>query len=242
MTHGAMTGGLLEVAVASDRDVPGAQEGGADRLALAAPGVAPGRSPDLSVVSSVVRAADVPVRVMLRLNDGLSTTGGEFTRLVGLAEEFVAIGAEGLVFGFLDRDLEVDVVLCAELADRLTGIGWTFHRGIDAALEPRRAWQDLLGLPGLSAVHAAGSPRGLGVGFDDLLDLVRAEERIARLAMPGGGLTAEQVPWLVRAGVRQFHLDTQVRPGATPKAYVDAGLVRSWRLLLDDTVAHAVGA
>ena len=52
--------------------------------------------------------------------------------------------------------------------------------------------------------------------------------------MPGGGLLAEHVPWLVRTGVRAFHLDEQLRPGGTRKAYVDAGLTRSWRLLLDD--------
>ena len=237
-----MTGALLEVSVAADRDVVGAQEGGADRLALVAPGATAGLSPDLSVVSSVVRAADVPVRVMLRLSDNLTTTGGEFTRLVGLAEEYVAIGAEGVVFGFLDTDLEVDVALCTELADRLTGIPWTFHRAIDAALEPRRAWRDVLGLPGLTAVRSAGSPRGLAVGYDDLLELARSDDRIARVLMPGGGLVAEQVPWFVRAGVRQFHLGAQVRPGGTYKAYVDAQLVRSWRLLLGDWVAHATGA
>ena len=52
--------------------------------------------------------------------------------------------------------------------------------------------------------------------------------------MPGGGLLAEHVPWLVRAGVRTFHLDEQLRPGGSRKAYVDAGLTRSWRRLLDD--------
>ena len=59
---------------------------------------------------------------------------------------------------------------------------------------------------------------------------------VAGRMMPGGGLAAEQVPWLVRAGVRQFHLDRQARPGASYKAYVHAGRVRSWRLLLDDAL------
>ena len=55
----------------------------------------------------------------------------------------------------------------------------------------------------------------------------------------GGGLLAEHVPWLVRAGVRAFHVDEQVRPGGSRKAYVDAALTRSWRLLLDDATARA---
>ena len=52
----------------------------------------------------------------------------------------------------------------------------------------------------------------------------------------GGGLLAEHVPWLVGAGVRAFHVDEQTRPGGSRKAYVDAALTRSWRLLLDSAM------
>jgi len=63
------------------------------------------------------------------------------------------------------------------------------------------------------------------------------------LLMAGGGLRGEHVPWLVRAGVRQFQVDSEaVRPGGSAKAYVDAGHVRSWRLLLDDAVDRARNA
>jgi copper homeostasis protein len=60
--------------------------------------------------------------------------------------------------------------------------------------------------------------------------------------MPGGGLLGEHVPWLVRAGVRQFHIGRQARPGASYKSYVDAGHVRSWRLLIDNASTRALGA
>jgi len=220
---------LLDVGVLHARDVPGAQEGGADRLWLATEA---GTSPDLQVASSVIRETDLPVRVMLRLNDSHTTTGGEFTRLGGLAEEYLSLGAEGVAFGFLDPDLEVDVDTCAALADRLTGVPWTFPGTVDACLEPPRAWRRLRTLPGLDAVCSAGSPRGLEVGYDDLLALARSDAEVADRLMPGNGLVAEQVPWLVRAGVHQFHVADQVRPGGSAKAYVDAALVRSWRLLL----------
>jgi copper homeostasis protein len=222
-------GVLLEVRVLHERDVPGAVEGGADRLLLA---TAEGLSPDLAVASAVLRESPVPVRVLLRLNDGPTTTGGEFTRLVGLAEEYVALGAEGVSFGFLDTDLEVDVGTCTALAQALPGVPWTFSDVVDACLDPRRSWRRLLRLPGLDAVHTAGSPQGLQVGYDDLLGLAQADREAAARMLPGGGLVPEHVPWLARAGVGQFHVDVQVRPGATYKSFVDAGHVRAWRLLL----------
>jgi len=227
-----MPGVVLEVAVRDPRDVPGALEGGADRLHAEVPGPTCGLSPEPSLVSSICRESDLPVFVLLRLNDSWSTTGGEFARLVGLGEDYLGCGATGVVFGFLDADLEIDTETCRMLLDRLPAIPWSFHRAIDSSLDPRRSWRRLLDLPRLVAVCTAGSPRGMEAGFDDLLATLTPE--MAALAMPGGGVAAEQVPWLLKAGVRQLHLGDQVRPGGSAKAYVDAGYVRSWRSLVDD--------
>jgi copper homeostasis protein len=188
------------------------------------------------MVSAVCRETDVPVHVLLRLNDSWTTTGGELSRLVGLAEDYLAVGAQGLSFGFLDADLEVDTEVCTHLATSLANVPWTFHRAVDDTLDPRRSWRRLLELPGLVNVRSAGSPRGMAEGYDDLLATAESDPAIARLLMPGGGLLAEHVPWLVRTGVRAFHVGPQVRPGGSTKAYVDAALTRSWRLLLDDAM------
>lgn len=226
---------LVEVAVASERDVAGAQEGGASRLHAVGRTTGPSAmSPEPATVSAICRESDLPVFALLRLSEGWTTTGGEMSRLVGLAQDFLGCGATGVAFGFLDADLEIDVETCAFLARSLPGVPWTFHRAIDDALDARRAWRRVLDLPGLVNVRSAGSARGMGEGYDDLLALVESDPAIAALAMPGGGLLAEHVPWLVRAGVRAFHLGPQVRPGGSRKAYVDADLVRSWRLLVDD--------
>ena len=233
-------GALLEVVVLQPRDVTGADEGGADRLVLLTDVDRGGLSPEPQLVSSVCKETEVPVRVMLRLNEGLSATGAELTRLVGLAEDYLSVGAEGLVFGFLDLDLEVDVELCAHLTDKLPGVPWTFHRAIDSALSADRAWRLVRQLPGLDAVCSAGSPQGMVAGFDDLLRLAGADPANATVLMAGGGLRGEHVPWLVRAGVGQFQVGSSARPGGSwSKAYVDAGHVRAWRMLLDDAADRA---
>lgn len=229
---------LLEVVALHERDVAGADEGGADRLVVATDGL----SPEPSLVSSICKETELPVRVVLRLNDGFSTTGGELTRLVGLGENYLSVGAAGLVFGFLDANLDVDVEVCAYLADRLPAVPWTFPRAIDSALSTERAWRDVSRLPGLDSVLSAGSPRGLGVGYDELTDRATGAPGVARLLLAGGGLRPEHVPWLARAGVRQFHVGSTVRPGGSWKAYVDAAHVRSWRLLLDDAAERALRA
>ncbi len=225
-----------------ERDAPGAEAGGADRLQLVVGGPDGGMSPAPDAVARLCAATDLPVRVVLRLGEGYSTTGGELTRLVGLASDFLDKGAEGLVLGFLDRDLDVDLEVVHALLAPLADVRWTFHRAIDHTLDVRRSWRRLLPLPGLDSVRTAGSPRGLEHGVDALIARAAADPEVARLVLAGGGLTAEHVPWLVRAGVRQFHVGLQVRPSRSwDKAYVDAALVRSWRLLVDDAVAGAGG-
>ena len=233
-----MADALLEVAVLHSRDVPGCVEGGADRLALRVGDDVAGTSPDLAAAAAVIRSTELPVRVVLRLNDSFTTSGGEMTRLIGLAEEYVGLGAEGVSFGFLDADLEIDEQACLALARSLPAVPWTFHRGFDSALDAGRSWRRVQQLPGLSAVCSGGSTAGLARGYEELLARAEGDSEIGRLLMPGGGLEPEQVPWFIRAGVRQFHVAEQVRPGGTMKSYVDAEYVRSWRRMIDGAAAR----
>lgn len=232
----------LEIVVLHPTDAEQARDGGADRLHV-------GRwvgdelwSPEPAAVSAVVRATDLPVRVTLRLSEGLTTQGGEFTRLTGLVSDYLSLGVEGFAFGFLTPDLDVDVEVCAALADALAGAPWTFDRAFDHALDARVAWRHLRRLPGLDALHTAGSTLGLSAGVEDLLDHAERDPAFAAVAVAAGGVRAEDVPWLVRSGITRVHLGASVRPGGSwQKAHVDAGFVRSWRLLLDDAARHRGG-
>lgn len=232
---------LLEVTCLHENDARRAEAGGADRIELLGTTDDGGLSPELAMVEKVRRSIDIELRVMLRLQAGFGTSGSEFSTLRGLAHSYRAAGADGLVLGFLNGHAEIDV----GVVEALTEGGdwpWTFHRAIDHSLDPRRAWRALLGLPRLDQVLTAGSPRGVEHGVDDLIAVASHDQRIADLIMAGGGLRAEDVPWLCRGGISAFHIGTPARPGGSLKAYVDPDLVRTWRTLIDDSHARAVQA
>lgn len=201
---------------------------------------ADGLTPAVETVRDLRRECDLPLRVMLRANDGFSTSGSELTRLKGAAHQLAAAGAEGFVLGFLGPSVAIDVDATMSLVDELGGRPWTFHRAVDHALDYDDAWRTLPTLPGLDAVLTAGSARGVGTGLDDLCRRAVDSPEAAALIMAGGGLSADHVPWLARAGVRKFHVGSRARPGGSWKAYLDADLVRSWRSLVDDAVAAAL--
>ncbi|NED95617.1 copper homeostasis protein CutC [Phytoactinopolyspora alkaliphila] len=231
---------LLEVIVLGAADAAGAVEGGADRLEVVTDMGAGGLTPSVQTVRDLKRACDLPLRVMLRANDGFATSGSELSRLMGAAHQLYAAGADGFVLGFLNPAVEIDVDATLALVEELSGAPWTFHRAIDQTLDDDRAWETVSGLPGLDTVLTAGSPRGVGAGLDELCRRAVDSPVAAKLMMAGGGLAPDHVPWLARAGVRQFHIGAAARPGRSWKAYTDAALIRSWRRLIDDAVASAL--
>ena len=232
--------GLLEVIALHPADAERAEAGGADRLEVVGTMDNDGLSPEPALIGQLSRVTSLPLRAMVRLREGFSTDGGEIVRLKGLAAGYIEVGAEGLVLGFLNGYTEIDVEVIAELINDLD-CPWTFHRAIDSCISPDRAWRDLRSLPRLDQVLTAGSARGVEDGLEDLLRRAGQDEFARKLIMAGGGLKAEHVPWLANAGVRAFHIGSSARPTGSFKAYVDPELVRSWRTLIDNAVAHATG-
>lgn len=228
---------LLEVIALHAPDAQRAEEGGADRVELLGTMDDDGLSPEPLEVERVRRATTIQIRPMVRLRGGFSTDGGEATRMKGLISSYVDAGADGVVLGFLNAHSDVDTSVVEELiADAGTQV--TFHRAIDHTLNRDRAWTTILGFEPVDQVLTAGSARGVEHGLDELISAAKRDERIAQRTMAGGGLKPEHVPWLIRAGVRAFHIGSPARPGGSFKAYVDADLVATWRRLIDDTTRH----
>ena len=144
-----------------------------------------------------------------------------------------------MVLGFLNGHAGIDLEVCnALVADG--DFAWTFHRAVDNCLDFDDAWEDLATLPRLDrGAHRQVRPAGSSDGLDELLEAGRSNPGIARVIMAGGGLRPEHVPWLIRAGVRAFHIGSPARPGGSYKAYVDPDLVRTWRDLIDEQTAAA---
>lgn len=229
---------LLEVIAMNAADAKHADAGGADRIELLGTMDHDGLSPEPDLIYKVRLVTSIQIRVMVRLREGFETDGGEVTRMKGLISNYMDAGADGVVLGFLNAANRVDTSVIEELVGD-GAVPYTFHRAVDHCLDQRRAWRTITELPGnLTQVLTAGSAIDVEHGLNDLIDRAKSDPRIAELTMAGGGLRPDHVPWLVGAGIRAFHIGSPARPGGSYKAYVDPDLVRSWRTLIDDVVAH----
>ncbi|MFW6723970.1 copper homeostasis protein CutC [Streptomyces sp. MAR4 CNY-716] len=226
---------LLEVIALNAADAAAAEAGGADRLELVTDMAADGLTPSRETVAAVRAAVEIPVRVMLRAEDGFAA--GDVEALAARARALRAEGAEEFVLGFLDEaggpDLAAVGRLLAAVGD---GCRWTFHRAIDRAADRDTLRKQLAGLPGLDTYLTAGSAKGVADGLGVLV----AEAAAATAGQPGyearimagGGLTTSHVPRLRAAGLDAFHVGGAVRPRGW-SGPVSPESVAEWRKLLD---------
>ncbi len=217
---------ILEVIALNATDARAARDGGADRIELVADMRRQGLTPPVATFAAVREAVDLPVRVMLRAEDGyaLSDAGAVIDAAVALR----AAGADEFVLGFLDARAAVDLVAVEAVLGAIEGCRWTFHRALDHAADRTAARRALAGLPGLDGVLTAGGPATVEEGLTTLAGEAASAPRV----LAGGGLRPHHVAPLLAAGVDAFHTGSAVRPAGRWDAPVDAALVQSWRSVL----------
>ncbi|MEU5363262.1 copper homeostasis protein CutC [Streptomyces sp. NPDC005925] len=235
---------VLEVIALDVEDAVAARAGGADRLELVTDMAADGLTPPVRTVAAVREAVGIPLRVMLRLADGFAA--GDVERLVAVAGELRAAGAEEFVLGFLRADGEadaeggvdgdVDLPALERVVEALEGCRWTFHRAIDRAADRDALRKQLADQPGLDTYLTAGSPAGVDDGLPTLLAEAarRGEPGYEQQLLVGGGLRLDHVPRLLAAGIDGFHIGGAARPDGWDGP-VSAEAVAQWRRLLDGT-------
>ncbi|RZU52365.1 copper homeostasis protein [Krasilnikovia cinnamomea] len=216
---------LLEVIALDATDAGHAAAGGADRVELASDMHRLGLTPTVQTFAAVRAEIDLPIRVMLRQQDGFAA--GDLDSLRRSIDALRAAGAEEFVLGFLDASGEVDLASLHAVLAVLDGCAWTFHKALDHATDRRAAWQAIEGLGGLDAVLTSGCPSGVAEGLDTLITEAKTARRPRIVA--GGALREHHLAPLLGGGVDAFHTGTAVRRDRTWASPIDPGEVRRWR-------------
>lgn len=187
-----------------------AQEGGADRVELCAGIPEGGTTPSYGEIKVARRVLDTT-----RLHVIIRPRGGDFlyTPLeVERMEEDIRIcrelGADGVVFGCLRADGELDIEANSRLMKAVEGMSTTFHRAFDRAKDPRRALEQLIEL-GFDRVLTSGQQPTALEGIKLLRDLHKqADGRIIILA--GCGVNESNILQIQNAtGVDEFHFSAR---------------------------------
>lgn len=196
---------LLEIAVSTPGEAERAVAGGADRLELSSALEVGGLTPSLNAFREVreVVPPGFPIWVLLRPRPGgFSYSASEHAIMMGDAEDFLAEGVAGVVFGVLEGNA-IDRPRCRQLVDLAAGHA-VFHRAFDLLPDPAVALGTIIEL-GFERVFTSGGAASAAAGAEALARLLTSAGKRIEI-LPAGNIRPDNVAALVRTtGCDQVH-------------------------------------
>ena len=203
----------LEVCVDSVESAINAQKGGADRIELCSNLIIGGTTPPLNLFKEVKKYTDIPLKVMIRPRFGdFLYTEYEKEMMMEDVETFKELGADGIVFGILMKNGNIDMKACEKLKRRAGKMTITFHRAFDLCRNPLRAYNELKKL-GIDMLLTSGQKNSCFEGKELLRELVILSE-IGEKKKPeiliGAGLNIINVKQMIEyTGAKSFHFSAK---------------------------------
>jgi len=196
---------ILEICADSVESALAAQKGGAHRIELCSGLVEGGTTPSSGLISTVRHKVSIPISVMIRTRGGDFCYGDDdFETMERDVDTAKQLGADGVVFGILREDGQVDVERTRHLVDRARPLKVTFHRAFDVSRDLMQSLEAMI-IAGVDRVLTSGGEQRVEDGASKVKELnKRAAGRIAIMA--GGGITESNANRVILAtGVAELH-------------------------------------
>lgn len=200
----------FEVCANSVESCLAAQAGGANRVELCAGIPEGGTTPsygDIAVARELLKETRLHVIIRPRGGDFLYSPIEQRIILkdIDLARK---LGADGVVFGCLTAEGDVDLPLMRQLMEAAEGMSVTFHRAFDVCRNPQQALEDIIGL-GCHRILTSGQQPTAEQGIPLLKNLQQqADGRIILLA--GCGVNETNIARIAQeTGIHEFHFSAR---------------------------------
>ena len=182
-----------------------AQEGGADRVELCAGIPEGGTTPsygEIAIAREVLTHTRLHVIIRPRGGDFLYSDIEIRTMLKDIEM------ADGVVFGCLTAEGEVDLPVMQKLMEAAQGLSVTFHRAFDVCHNPQRALEQIIKL-GCNRILTSGQQSTAELGIPLLEELQKqAAGRIMLLA--GCGVNENNIARIAaETGINEFHFSAR---------------------------------
>lgn len=230
---------LIEICLEDAESVIAAEKGGADRVELCSDLFEGGLTPTIGTVRTVLKHTHIPVNCMIRPRGGdFCYSDVEFEVMKEDVRAFKAEGVNGIVFGILTPDGDIDVERSREIIELARPLSVTFHRAFDMTRDAFSSLETLISL-GVDRVLTSGQEATVPEGADLLAELVqRAGDRI--IVMPGCGITErnfEKLKGIIKAKEYHIHLPGEVRSEMKfhPEHIYMGGLLRQSEFTISHT-------
>jgi copper homeostasis protein len=247
----------IEVCVESVDGALAAQTAGAHRVELCTSLLEGGLTPSYGLIAATRSALQIGLHVMIR------PRGGDFlyseAEYAVMQQDLVMakeLGADGVVFGMLQRNGTLDSARLQPLIALARPMTVTFHRAFDVAADPFAALAELMRLQA-DILLTSGQQPTASEGSALLRELAQVAGSRIRI-MAGGGINEENILGIRKiTAVREFHvsarsqvdsrmlfknqriaMSTSAHTSEYTRLATDAGRIRAIQRLLDSPTGN----
>lgn len=202
---------ILEVACFDAESCFIAEQAGADRIEFCSDYSNGGVTPLRDDILKVKERLSIPLHVIIRPREGNFVYTKEeietMKRDILFCKEHQV---DGLVFGVLTSNHEIDVPANKELLGLCANLSCTFHRAIDECPDLEKALDEII-KSGFHKVLTSGGKSSAIEGIETLKHLQKiAGDKIT--IMPGGGVRSSNIGQLLKeTGCREFHSAAMIK-------------------------------
>lgn len=221
----------IEICTNSAESVKAAIQAGANRIELCAGMPEGGITPSYGEICLVRELMPAGMHVIIRPRGG-DFLYNELECEVMLRDIEMArrVGVDGVVFGCLTSEGEVDVNMMRQLMQAAGEMSVTFHRAFDMCKEPFQALKIIEDL-GCDRILTSGQQASAEEGIPLLKKLVSQSHRV--IIMPGCGVNAGNILKIANeTGAHEFHLSARTAVESTM-------IYRNFRVSMGGTVVVA---
>lgn len=196
---------IIEIVVYNIESALLAKQGGADRIELCDNPAEGGTTPSLGMIQRVREKVNLDLFVMIRpRGSDFLYSQDEFEIMKTDIMAAKRAGADGVVFGILMANGQLDTARCTELIQLSRPMQVTCHRAFDMTKDLFQTLEDCIGCGFDRILTSGGKPSALE-GIDTIAKLKQqAKNRIN--IMPGSGVNPNNFTELVtKTGVEEIH-------------------------------------
>lgn len=205
---------VLEIACFNLESCLIAQQAGAIRIELCSDYQVGGITPSKELIRELRKKITVDLFVMIRPRGGnFIYSENEFLQMQETILFCKEQNCEGVVFGILNENNEVDIERCSKLVSMAKPMQCTFHRAFDECSEPEKALNEISECGFYRILTSGGKGNAIEnlSQFKQLIELSKNKITI----MPGGGIRSQNILEIIQqTGAKEFHsaaiIDTTV--------------------------------
>ena len=195
----------LEICANSLTSALAAQNGGAYRVELCDNLKEGGTTPSFAQIALARKYLTIKLYPIIRPRGGdFLYSDLEIEIMKTDIEQCRDLGCDGVVFGILKKDGQVDKERCRELKQAAGNLGTTFHRAFDRCRDPFQALEEIIEM-GFERILTSGLEISAIKGASLISKLIKqANNRI--IIMPGAGIRPDNLKQLMQlTGASEYH-------------------------------------